>query len=97
MRFEEANNQPPRCASKTASWFTRTSASLIRDFGHHPCFRDIDKLAGWHNYLRPELVASVAQLVEQQTLNLFVLGSTPSRGTIYSSTYASWIPATGFE
>ena len=30
------------------------------------------------------LVASVAQLVEQQTLNLFVLGSSPSRGTTFA-------------
>jgi hypothetical protein len=30
------------------------------------------------------LVASVAQLVEQQTLNLFVQGSSPCRGTTFS-------------
>jgi hypothetical protein len=29
------------------------------------------------------LVASVAQLVEQLTLNQLVLGSSPSRGTIF--------------
>src|ERR1700682_86851 len=32
-------------------------------------------------YLRSPLVASVAQLVEQLTLNQLVLGSSPSRGT----------------
>ena len=30
-----------------------------------------------------KLVASVAQLVEQLTLNQLVLGSSPSRGTIF--------------
>lgn len=33
----------------------------------------------------PERVASVAQLVEQLTLNQLVLGSSPSRGTIFPS------------
>lgn len=32
--------------------------------------------------LLPELYASLAQLVAQQTLNLWVEGSSPSRGTI---------------
>ena len=35
----------------------------------------------------PRLVASVAQLVEQRTLNPFVVGSIPSRGTIISSAF----------
>jgi hypothetical protein len=38
------------------------------------------------------LVASVAQLVEQQTLNLFVLGSSPSRGTNSYKTFDSSQP-----
>lgn len=33
--------------------------------------------------LLPELYASLAQLVAQQTLNLWVEGSSPSRGTIF--------------
>jgi hypothetical protein len=32
---------------------------------------------------RPKTVASVAQLVEQLTLNQLVLGSSPSRGTTF--------------
>ena len=45
--------------------------------------------AGREKYKRCALsaFASVAQLVEQQTLNLFVTGSTPVRGTSPSRTY----------
>ena len=36
-----------------------------------------------HGSLSDLLVASVAQLVEQLTLNQLVLGSSPSRGTTF--------------
>jgi hypothetical protein len=39
-----------------------------------------------------KLSASVAQLVEQLTLNQLVLGSSPSRGTTLTSTYADSSP-----
>jgi hypothetical protein len=43
--------------------------------------------------VRPLLVASVAQLVEQLTLNQLVVGSNPPRGTIFSR---SWIAQQSF-
>ena len=39
------------------------------------------------------LVASVAQLVEQLTLNQLVLGSSPSRGTTFSSSCKNLVEA----
>ena len=53
-------------------WTTRRGEMTCQGHGH-------DK-----NYVA---VASVAQLAEQLTLNQLVLGSSPSRGTIPSSTY----------
>ena len=42
-------------------------------------------------------VASVAQLVEQLTLNQLVLGSSPSRGTIYSQWFTCFLRGADFS
>ena len=50
---------------------------------------DIDKGAWGGNLVRLR-VASVAQLAEQLTLNQLVLGSSPSRGTIFFLDVSTW-------
>jgi hypothetical protein len=81
VRLDLVASRQPAVAHENVTRFTlpSTSQSVPEDKKSQP---KIDIILG--DWDAPPTVASVAQLVEQLTLNQLVHGSSPCRGTIFS-------------